>query len=298
MKKFFSVFILSILGLQVAISATLSISPSSSNVSESKSFTSTIYLNSGGQSINAVQGVINFPNDKLQVVSVSKSSSLVDFWVKDPSYSNSSGTINFEGAIIAGYSGSSGKILSVTFKPKSLGSANVTFSTAQALANDGSGTDVLSGTSPAKYTIIEDEKPETPVVKETTKEIVATDTEHVTTLPIISTTTEIISTSTVEQVYVKQEAQQPGFSYNKQSIIYFLLILFVVLILLARKYVSESFDNKQAEFYLANIDKEIEGYVNEIKKIKVQKKMLADKEKDFKNKIKEIKSKLDKLSDK
>jgi len=104
--------------------------------------------------MNAASGEVSFPADKLQVASISKSGSIMNLWVAEPSYSNSLGTVNFEGVVLnPGYTGSQGKLITINFRVKSAGEANLNFTSASVLANDGLGTKILSGTSGANFTL-------------------------------------------------------------------------------------------------------------------------------------------------
>ncbi len=126
-----------------AAGATFSFSSQTGSYSVGDAIPVTVYVNAG-QAVNAVSGVISFPNDKLAVSSVSKSSSVVSLWVQDPSYSNSAGTINFQGVILnPGFTGSNGNVITVYFRAISPGIALVSFTSGSILANDGQGTNVL-----------------------------------------------------------------------------------------------------------------------------------------------------------
>ncbi len=184
------VFIASFFIAGRAHAATLSVSPGSSTVNEGKTFSIRVLVGSGGQSINAVSGKLSFSTDTLAVTGISKSG-IVTLWAQDPSYSNASGTVSFQGVILNGYSGGAGTVLTISFKAKAAGTGSITYSSANSsvLLNDGQGTDVLSGTSGGSYTItktavkepskpgetapvipvpITPEKPTVPVVEEMT----------------------------------------------------------------------------------------------------------------------------------
>ena len=104
--------------------------------------------------MNAVSGVVSFPWDKLEVVSLSKQGSILSLWPAEPSFSNSAGTVNFEGiALNPGYMGASGKILTITFRARSSGMANLSFSSGSVLANDGTGTNILNGMRVAVFAL-------------------------------------------------------------------------------------------------------------------------------------------------
>ena len=136
-----------------AYAATLSLSPGSGSYSTNSTFTVRVVVNSGGQSINAAEGSLSFDPSQLSVVSVSRTSSIFNLWVAEPSFSNGAGSISFSGGLPSGYTGSGGTIMSVNFKAKGSGSAKVSFSNASVLANDGQGTNVLSGMNGGTYTI-------------------------------------------------------------------------------------------------------------------------------------------------
>lgn len=109
--------------------------------------------------INAVEATISFPADSLEVVSISKENSILTFWVKESSFSNTSGTIEFSGVLTGkvGFSGA-GEILIITFKPKKLGEAKINFTNAEILASDGEGTNITGNKNSVIYSVI-DSKP-------------------------------------------------------------------------------------------------------------------------------------------
>src|SRR3990167_7541668 len=105
--------------------ATLSFSPTAESYAVGSTFSVGVSVGSVDQAINAVSGVISFPWDKLEMVSLSKTGSIFSLWVQEPSFSNSVGTVSFEGIVLnPGFTGASGKILSMTFRAKIAGTAN------------------------------------------------------------------------------------------------------------------------------------------------------------------------------
>lgn len=147
-------------------------------VSAQEIFSATVYVSSEGTAINNAEASINFPANLLSVSSVSTAGSIFSIWVEQPSFSNTSGTIRFNGGIpTPGYSGKFGNVVRINFIAKNTGTANITFGSSSVRANDGNGTDVLSGTRDGLVTIIE----ATPVVvpdTETEPDVVP-DTEEV-----------------------------------------------------------------------------------------------------------------------
>ncbi len=148
--------------------ATVSFSPASGSYAIGQTFSVGVYVGSADQAMNAASGVVSFSEDTLEVVSISKSGSIFNLWVQDPSFSNSAGSANFEGIVYnPGFTGTVGKILAITFRAKAEGAAFVSFSSAAILANDGSGTNILEGMGRANFTITGgaapvEEKPEEP----------------------------------------------------------------------------------------------------------------------------------------
>jgi hypothetical protein len=135
--------------------ATLSFSPGSGSYQVGSTVMVSIYTNSSGASLNALSGVVSYPTDVLEVVSVSKNQSIISLWVQEPSFSNNAGTVNFEGIVLnPGYTGANGKILSITFKVKAVGQPAVVFSAGSILANDGEGSEILTSKGQAQFTTL------------------------------------------------------------------------------------------------------------------------------------------------
>jgi len=127
-----------------AQAATLYFSPASGSHSVGQNFSVVVYVSSKDQATNAVQGTVSFPADKLQLASLSKGGSIISLWVQEPSISG--GSANFEGVILnPGFTGGSGKVITLNFKVKAAGEAQLAFSSGSVLANDGQGTNILSG---------------------------------------------------------------------------------------------------------------------------------------------------------
>ena len=137
----------------VASAATLSASPSTGVYNTGSTFSVQVIVNSGGKSINAAEGTLNFNPGELSVVSASRGSSIFNLWVAEPTFSNSAGTVSFSGGLPSGYVGGAGNIMSVTFRAKGSGPVKLSFSSGSVLANDGSGTNVLTSMNGGNYTI-------------------------------------------------------------------------------------------------------------------------------------------------
>ncbi len=151
-----------ILNTHHAIAASLFFSPSSGSYRVGSTFKVGVYVASPDQAMNAASGQIEFPTDKLEVVNLSKNGSIFNFWVQEPSFSNSEGRINFEGVVFnPGFTGTNGKILEINFRAKSAGTAEIRFSSGIVLANDGQGTNILKDLGLANFylSVAPEEKP-------------------------------------------------------------------------------------------------------------------------------------------
>jgi hypothetical protein len=138
---------------QLAFAASLTLSPSAVSVAAGDTFVERVLATSPTQAANAVSGTLSFPTDLFSVVSTSKANSVLTLWVQDPSFSNSDGTVDFSGVVPnPGFTGS-GTVFSVTFQAKQAGQGTISFLASAILANDGNGTDILSGTNSSNVTV-------------------------------------------------------------------------------------------------------------------------------------------------
>ena len=135
----------------LAAQASLFISPSAKSYVVGQTFTVSLNI-SADLAVNAVEGNLVYPTDKLEALSVSKAGSIISLWVNEPVMSKNFGNVYFAGVILnPGYKGRGAKILSVNFRVKAAGEALVTVANGSALANDGYGTQILSTISGGRY---------------------------------------------------------------------------------------------------------------------------------------------------
>ncbi len=137
----------------VLMAATLSVTPGTGVYTAGNTFSVRVVVNTAGKPVNAAEGTVKFNPNELSVVSVDRSSSIFNLWVTEPTYSNSAGTVSFSGGLPSGYTGSSGTVFSITFRAKAAGAPKVSLTGGSVLANDGMGTNVLTGMSGGTYTI-------------------------------------------------------------------------------------------------------------------------------------------------
>ena len=134
----FSLLIFLYFGIfQVSFAANLNLNPSVSSYSVGDTVTIRLSVSSPNQTINAVSANILYSKDVLSLLSISKSSSIINLWAQEPNFSNTNGTAALEGIILTGYTGTTGTVATLVFKAKSAGIAEVKFGSASVLANDG-----------------------------------------------------------------------------------------------------------------------------------------------------------------
>ncbi len=132
--------------------ATLSVGSASSQIAVGSTVVAYVQADSEGIAINNAEGTLTFPSDIFDVVSVSQSPSIFTLWIQSPSYGGSG--VSFNGGLPApGYTGSNGRLFSVTLRAKAPGVAALAVVGGAVRANDGLGTDVLRTSNAAVITV-------------------------------------------------------------------------------------------------------------------------------------------------
>jgi len=140
--------------------AELSFSPSSGSYGVGKTFTVQIVADSPDP-FNSANATINFSKDTISVQSVSKTASAFSLWAVEPSSSNVTGTVGFEGGNTTPLT-SKKQLLAITFKAIKEGEATISYGAASVLAADGKGTNIVGEKKSATFTITASQKEETP----------------------------------------------------------------------------------------------------------------------------------------
>jgi hypothetical protein len=129
--------------------ASLYFSPSTRSVGVNQTFTMTIYVNPGGQAINAVTANFTYPTDKLSVVSISGNSTNFPT-VAEETYS--SGTV-FESRGTSGSVSTTVQVATITFRALQTGTATLTFTNDAAVTRVSDSTNILGTKTGATITI-------------------------------------------------------------------------------------------------------------------------------------------------
>ncbi|MDP4007104.1 MAG: cohesin domain-containing protein, partial [bacterium] len=152
----FAVSFAALIGIAAPAKAvTISIGPPSGTFTVGSTFDVSLFLNTEGKPINAIGVSLDFPADKLQVVSPSAGQSIIGVWTATPTFNNQAGKVTLQGGIPGGITTSNGLITTLTFRVKSVGSALVRFlDESKVLLHDGVGTDDLSDTTNGIYELV------------------------------------------------------------------------------------------------------------------------------------------------
>lgn len=152
-KLFFWGILFSFLLIPALVSAaSLTLEPAHGTFVVGSTFEVSIYLNTEGQSVNALDLSIQFPSAKLQMVSPATGNSIIGVWTSQPRFDNQAGTVRLQGGIPGGINVSKGLVATLTFRARGVGGAVVKFGAdSKVLANDGRGTDILKQTQNGVY---------------------------------------------------------------------------------------------------------------------------------------------------
>ncbi len=136
--------------------ASLYLSPVSGTFYLGSTFDVSIFLNTGGNDVNAVEVDLKFDPRKLQIASPTAGKSFISVWISQPTYSNTNGNASFQGGIPSpGINTSAGLVSTITFRAVAPGETSVSFlDSSQILLDDGKGTDILSSLGRGVYTIV------------------------------------------------------------------------------------------------------------------------------------------------
>lgn len=113
----------------------------------------TISLDTQNEQINAIEGEVLFPSELLSISQVYTGSSIVTFWLDNPTNSITNSSVKFSGIIPGGYSGDNGFIFRLVFKANKVSTPEIKLESARVLKNDGKGTETQLNFNPLQLTI-------------------------------------------------------------------------------------------------------------------------------------------------
>jgi hypothetical protein len=132
-------------------SSTLSFSPQSAVVTKDAPFRVSVYVNTGGDKVNALQADVAYPADKLQFLSISTSGTALTIFAEK---SGGGGIVHLSGGTPSpGFSGNK-LVATITFKALSdSGAASLAFTSDSAVLRDSDNTNILTAKGTASYTL-------------------------------------------------------------------------------------------------------------------------------------------------
>ena len=116
-----------------------------------------VFVNSEGESVNAFEGRVTYPTDVLTLKEVRDAGSVATVWMIRPVVGvtdSGVGAVSFSGIAPGGYSGSTGKLFTLIFEAKALGSPSITVADDRILLSNGAGTSVAAHVSPLTIDIV------------------------------------------------------------------------------------------------------------------------------------------------
>jgi len=171
-RNFVFFFVLfSVLFFRIVDAAELTLYSKIQEIGLNQQFKVDLFLNTEGESINALEGKILFSNELLELKEINDGGSIVSFWLDKPTTLNNTNINNarndtnidmtrkdtndfthentlkerqdvvFSGIVPGGFSGEKGLILSLVFKTKKEGKTFIEILDSKVLLNDGLGTE-------------------------------------------------------------------------------------------------------------------------------------------------------------
>jgi len=139
-----------------ASSASLYLSPASGGFFVGSTFDVSVFVNTGGEDVNAVEVDLEFDPARLQMASPTAGRSFIEVWISQPTYSNVKGKMSFTGGIPSpGINTSSGLVSTITFRAIAPGKTTINFlDSSKVLLNDSEGTDVLTSKGRGVYDLL------------------------------------------------------------------------------------------------------------------------------------------------
>lgn len=139
----------------LAGNASLYLAPNSGTFHVGSTFDVSVFVNTGGENINAVKVDLAFDPKKVQIASPTAGKSFISVWISQPVYSNIKGEASFQGGNPSpGVNTSAGLVSTITFRAIAPGETTITFNdSSKVLKDDGEGTNILNSLGRGNYTI-------------------------------------------------------------------------------------------------------------------------------------------------
>jgi hypothetical protein len=114
-------------------------------------------LDTGDESVNAIEGVVKFPTTLLELKEIRDGNSVINFWIEKPHMARD-GEVVFSGITTGGLEGKDNFLFGLVFRPLLSGNGSLAFSYIQVLQNDGLGTQIPTSETPYLFSISSESK--------------------------------------------------------------------------------------------------------------------------------------------
>jgi hypothetical protein len=112
-----------------------------------------VYVNTGGEAINAISGDINFPAEQTDLQNIYTGNSALLLWIKDPALT-APGVVSFAGIVPGGLTSGNGYLFTLVLKSKQTGTLTVNANNEQILLNDGNGSSATVTKAPLALSVV------------------------------------------------------------------------------------------------------------------------------------------------
>ena len=136
-----------------AAEASLYVSPERGFYEVGDVFEIKVLADTGDESMNAAEAEITFDPNELSVEDVSTDGSVLSLWPTPPTFSNETGTIRFSGWTNKKYSGDSGLLATIFFRPLRVTLSSARLAAGAILAADGKSSNIIKNMRSGVYTI-------------------------------------------------------------------------------------------------------------------------------------------------
>ncbi|KKU13805.1 MAG: hypothetical protein UX17_C0008G0010 [Parcubacteria group bacterium GW2011_GWC2_45_7] len=140
---------------RASAAATISFDPNTRALEVGDEFEVTVKINTQKQAINALEGVMVYPKERVEIIALSSANSFITVWAREPAFNKLTGRVEFAGGLPApGFTGV-GEIFKIRFRGLRSGAVSLNVRNVRILANDGEGTNIFTSAKTALYAIEE-----------------------------------------------------------------------------------------------------------------------------------------------
>jgi hypothetical protein len=136
-----------------ALAAEMDVDASAGTIASGGTFEAVVSLDTQGETVNAAEGTLTYPQDLLEPVAIRDADAAIDFWAVRPKI-GAPGAIAFSGVAPGGFKSDEARLFEVTFRAKQDGRAAIGLTGAEALLNDGQGTAAALSTRAFTITVL------------------------------------------------------------------------------------------------------------------------------------------------